>query len=145
MLRHGRANWLVLAGILGAIVVVVIFTLSGESPSSGAGKFMSALADHDLEKLVKYGYMPNETPDTERKKWKYTLERVARYYRFQWDIANSQVIDDKNATVSLTVVRNSTDPGAYDQKFGLPLVKVDGQWLVDVRGIPRDLFPGLPR
>lgn len=145
MHRHGRANWLVLAGIIGAVVVVLVFTLSGESPNSGAGQFMSALADHDVEKLVKHGHMDGETPESERAKWKYTLERVARYYRFQWEIANAQVIDENNATVTLTVVRNSTDPGAYDQKFGLPLVHIDGKWLVDVRGIPRDLFPGLPR
>lgn len=145
MHRHGRANWLVLAGILGVVVVVLVFGFSGESPNSGAGRFMSALADHDVEKLVKYGHMPGETPESEREKWKYTLERVARYYRFQWDIVNSQVVDEKNATVTLVVVRNSTDPGAYDQKFGIPLVRVDGEWLVDVRGIPRDLFPGLPR
>jgi hypothetical protein len=145
MLRSGRVNWLILAGVVAAIAVAVLFALSGESPTSGAGRFMSALAAHDVDKLVKYGHMPGESPEEERKQWDHAVNRVGRYYRFYWDIVSSQVIDENNATVTLNVVRNSADPGAYEQKFGLPLVRVDGEWLVDVRGIPRDMFPGLPR
>ncbi len=47
--------------------------------------------------------------------------------------------------VRMMVIRNAERDGAYEEKFELPLVKKDGKWKVEVLGLDRRLYPGLPR
>ena len=43
------------------------------------------------------------------------------------------------------MIHDADHPGAYEELYELPMVKVGDDWKVDVRGISREFYPGLPR
>lgn len=143
--RAGKANWLVLAGAVSIVVLVVLLMYRPASAKGTAEKFMYALAVGDAEQLTKLSVMEGVDEATLRKKWDYTVNVAGRYYRFVWTVKSEQIRSDKTAAVDIDLVRNAVEPSAYPEKFPLTLVMRDGQWKVDVRSMPRTMFPGLPR
>lgn len=120
------------------------FVMAGASPASVANDFMIALAKGDAKGLAKLGYMAGMTPEQEEKIWAQTIER-GEYYRFGWHIKSASEANEEKASVVMDFMKNADLPGGYPEDFQLPMVKVDGKWKVDVHGIPRELYPALPR
>lgn len=145
MRESGRASLIVIAGIACALLVAGLFFFSGESPTAAAGDFMNALAKGDVDTLTERSYMPGNTKEQIREKWKFTMTEVAPYYRFAWHIRSQKITSDDQAAVNLQFMKDFGNPASYDEKFELPMVKRDGKWLVEVRSIEREKFPGLPR
>jgi len=143
--RAGRVNFLAVLGILGILIIGVFFVIGGESASSVASRFFTALARGDAKALANVSYMPGLAPAEIEKKWEYTTQVVAPHYPFRWEVVNESRADETNAAVTIKMWKNFGDSGSYDERFGVPMVRQDGKWLVDVRGIPRKMFPGLPR
>lgn len=145
MIRSGKASWVMVAGLAGVALVVGIFILGGDSPSSVAGKFMTALSLGNVDQLTELSYLPGEDKSKVSQQWDYAVNVSGKYYRFKFAIRSDRIISDTEAAVSISMWRNYFSGIAYDEKFELPMVKDHGKWLVDVRGINRELFPGLPR
>ena len=127
------------------LLIAAIFLFNKPSPANAAGEFMDALVRGDSAKLTELSYMQRDSKEDIRKKWDYVFETVAKHYRFQWMPVSSKELSDDSAAVVFFVEKDVGSPSAYAQKFELPMVKQDGKWLVDVRGISREMFPGLPR
>ncbi len=144
MKRAGRANWIAILGLIGAVILVAMLFLGSESPSAAANKFMSALARRDVNTLTRYTYLGEAGKDEIQKKWEASTE-IARYYRFSWQILGELQADEKTASVRMNVWRNVDSPSPYEDRYDLALIKVSGRWLVDVRGISREMYPALPR
>lgn len=144
MHRSGKAHWLTIVGILSIVLIGVLALFSRDSPAATAGSFMDALGDGDLDKLVDLSYMPGDTPDQVRKKWAFTLD-AGKYYRFTYRITHVAQSDEKTGAATMQVVRNAIAGSSYEEKYQLPLVKVDGKWKVDANSISRGLYPALPR
>lgn len=147
MRRSGRASLLAILGALGVAVVAALFVFGGESPTSAANRFMSALARGDVEQLTKLSYM-GELPESRiREKWEYTTKVASPYYRFTWRTYSELRPTDDTAAVGVMVTRNARPDNisAYEERFGIPLVRKNGLWLVEVRGLARTMYPALPR
>ncbi|HVL39521.1 MAG TPA: hypothetical protein VM328_09045 [Fimbriimonadaceae bacterium] len=145
MRESGRLSLLPVLGVIFAIVIVALLFVSGENPSTAAREFMNALATSDIETLTKRSYIEGNSREEIKKKWEFTMNEVAPYYRFAWQVRSHKQVADDQATVNLGFVRGVGSLSAYEEKFELPMVRKDGEWLVDLRGIERKKFPGLPR
>lgn len=145
MRRSGRLNLIVLFGVVGAIVIGVLFLMGGESPMSVGSRFMAALADGDAAELTELTLLDGQSKDEVRKQWDYAVGVAGIHYAFAYQILNQVQSDDDTASVRMKVWRNARSAGTYDENFALPMVRRDGKWLVDVRGINRAMFPALPR
>jgi len=109
---------------------------------------MSALAKGDIKTLTDMTYLRGENREQIEKQWKFAVEEVSPNYLFRWDINHGRELSGSTASVSIKVWRNAMSQSTYDEKFELPLVKnaeTDGKWKVDVTGINREMYPGLPR
>lgn len=144
MKRTGRGLLPVIVAFALIIAGIVFFILAGSSPTAVAADFMSALAKGDAKKLTDLSYFEKVSSDEARKKWELTLART-RYYRFMWSIRSTVESTPETAAVSLEVYRTADSPATYGENYALPMLKVNGNWKVDVQGIPRDMFPALPR
>ena len=132
-------------GVVVAVVALVGLLFAGQkSPAETGSRFMDALARGDVDALVKTSYVPGESPEDLRKQWAFTVGNPGKHYLFHWEITSSNTVDDDTANVKLSVQRN-LGPGSYDENYGLPLHKVNGEWKVDASGISREMYPGLPR
>lgn len=140
-----RVHWVIFAGILGFLVVLVLVLRSQESPQTVGSKFMDALAKHDSETLADLSYSETKDKTTLKKEWDYAVNEVGYHYRFRWLVSGFTNSSDQSAAVRLMVRRNSDSPSTYAEKFELPLVKREGRWKVPVAQINRKLFPGMPR
>lgn len=145
MNRSGRASWVLIAGLVGVGLVIAILFLGGESPTAAAGKFMTALSKGDVRTLTDLSYLSGENKDQIERQWDYAVNVAGPYYRFKYSIRSERIVDSNDAAVSLSVWRNYFSGISYDEKFELPMIKQEGKWLVDVRGINREMFPALPR
>lgn len=143
--RAGRANWLVVGGLAGLVVVTVLFAFSGESPEVATVRFMNALAKGDVDTLTAMSYTAGESKDAMKKEWEYAVKVAGPYYQFSYSIVSSVSPDSNSATVRMKVYRNINRGSSFEEKFELPLVKRDGQWKVDIRSLDRRLYPQLPR
>ncbi len=141
----GRISPLTLFGVAAIVLVGVGLFIAQESVATVGSKFMDALARGDVETLTEMSYMADLPKEEIRKRWDFTINKAAPHYRFTWSITSSDETADNTGNVRLKVMRNVGSGGGYDEKFELPLVKVDDEWKVDVRSISRDMFPGLPR
>lgn len=145
MNRRGRIN---IVGLFGAIVVIffgaVIF-FSRESLTTVGNRFMTALQWGDVDTLTEMSDPGTSSKDEIRKEWDFAVHSAGRYYNFAYRVDSAVQNDDKSASVRLKVMRNVTNPGSYEENFQLPLVKVGNEWKVDIRGISREMYPGLPR
>lgn len=144
MKRSGRASLVIVILVALVAAVVVLFIMAGDSPSGVAGRFLTALAKGDTKTLTELTYMEGKTPDQIKEAWDQT-KAVTKYWQFQWKIQDSKDQDADNATVVLAWTKNSSSPSSYEEKYELPLLKRDGKWKVDVRGISREMYPALPR
>lgn len=145
MIKSGKVNVVMLGGLLGVFLIVGLAFFSGESASVAATRFMSALASRDIDTLTATSYIEKAPPYDIRKQWEYCMKVANPNYSFEWNVLGEVQPDDKTASVRLDIKRESNSPASYFEKFGLPLVKIDNKWLVDVRSIDRDMYPFLPR
>ena len=145
MNQSGRISLLALAFLASVIVVIAILTFSRESPTAAGEKFMFALITHDVDTLTKLSNIPGESDDQIRKEWDTACNVAGKYYVFDYKINGGSQPDDKNAAVRMQVIKDANKPGAYEENFQLPMVNVNGQWKVDVRGTSHDFFPAFPR
>lgn len=130
--------------VLGGFIGAVLF-MGRESMSSTCGRFLSALSSGDIDTLVATSYAGTKTPEEMRKEWEFTINEAAPYYRFIYKIENSREQGSTGGSVAIRFWKNATSSGSYDEQFDIPMVKTDGGWKVDVRGISREMFPALPR
>jgi hypothetical protein len=144
MKRSGRASIVVVITVALVAAVLGLFLLAGESPSGVAGKFLGALARGDTKTLTDLSYMEGLSPAEIEQRWKDTHEN-SKYWIFAYSIKDTKQQNPTNTTVVLDWVKNAVSPSSYGEKFELPMVKVDGRWKVDVRGISREMYPSLPR
>lgn len=145
MKRLGRASWLTIAGLAGLVIIVVLFFMSGESSQAAASRFMNALGKGDVNTLASMSDIPGKSEDEIRKAWEHTTKVAGPHYIFTYKISSNLDANDQTSMVRMMVIRNAERDGAYEEKFELPLVKKDGKWKVEVLGLDRRLYPGLPR
>lgn len=145
MKTAGRVSPVLILGVLSLFVFAGVFLFSGRTPTTVASEFMGALGTRDTDTLAKLSYMPGRSQDEIKKEWQYTTETVAKHYRFAFRVLSAKEATETIASVSVHVFRNADMSSTYAEKFELPLLKVDDTWLVDIRGINREMYPGLPR
>lgn len=143
--QAGRISPLTVFGASAVVLLGVGFFFAQESVGTVGSKFMDALARGDVTRLTEMSYMADLPREEIRKKWDFTVNKAAPYYRFTWNIAGANETKDGTGNVRLKVQRNIESGGAYDENFQLPLIKTNDGWKVDVRSISRDMYPGLPR
>lgn len=143
MVRAGRAHWITIAGIAGAVALAIVLYFGGDSPTSVANRFLVALAKGDVETLVELSYYEGDE-SLLRKQWEYATRVAAPYYRFTWDIVTVKQPTEDSAAVRTSFER-SYGPGSFPERFDIPLRRVNGKWMVDVRLLSRGLYPALPR
>jgi hypothetical protein len=144
MKQSGRTHPLILVAALGVVVVLVLLMFSGESLTAVGAQFLSALAKGDAKTLTDLSYLDNKSKDEVQKEWEASVS-AAKHYRFQWKIVAANQADERTASIKIQVTRNSDSPGAYEENYGLPLVKVDGHWKVIYTNLGREMSPFLPR
>jgi hypothetical protein len=145
MKQSGRASLLSIVAIVCVFLIGAMLLMGRESLSSIGGRFMEALQKGDVDTLTKMSYLDNTSEDQMRKEWQFATQTAGKYYAFLWSISATHETDPRTGSVQLSIVRNFTNPGSYPENFQLPLVKVGDDWKVDVKGISRDMYPGLPR
>jgi hypothetical protein len=143
--QSGRINIGLLIVVVCIAILSLVYVFSQESLNTVASRFMSALSTGDVNALTENSYVGTESKDEIRKQWDYAVNDVAKYYRFTWRITGSMQQSEDSGAVRLSVAKNADSPGAYEENFALPVIKVNGKWLVDVRNISRDMYPALPR
>lgn len=144
MKRRGRINLIVAIGALGVVVIGLFLFLAQESPATAANRFMVALAKGDVPQLMESSFYDGDRENL-RKQWDFATGVAGTYYRFSWRILNTVNSDSRNASVDMFVWRNATSPMTFEERFQLPMVRVDGQWKVDIKSVSRKLYPALPR
>jgi hypothetical protein len=132
-------------GVASVIVIIVLLFMGGGSPAVNAGKFMEALKQGDSKELSRLSYFENATPAEAEAKWAYTVNKAAPYFRFLCKIGTAREIDKETAVVKIEMMKDVFSPGAYPEPFELPMIKVDGEWKVDVSQMNRKMYPGLPQ
>ena len=144
MVRSGRISTVLLLVIVAlAALVGVIFFFRGENYMQSATQFMDALSRGDTAKLSELSHIDGNDKAQIKEKWDKTF-RFGKHFKFIWTVKSGRETGADSAVVTLTYWR-SPDLGGYDEKFEVPLIKKDGKWLVEVRGLSRQMFPALPR
>ncbi|HRD31963.1 MAG TPA: hypothetical protein PLB31_04025 [Fimbriimonadaceae bacterium] len=142
--QAGRVHWIVLTGIVGALVVAIGFFATfffGSSPEVQANRFLVSLAKGDKAGLMKYGASDLD-PAALDKAWDVTLER-GEYYRFAWKILGSTKQSDDAAVVNILINRGMNN-SSYDEPMSIPMIKKDGEWKVALSELSRKVYPSLP-
>jgi hypothetical protein len=145
MKQSGRASFVTVLFVAAVLLVVALLAFSRESIATIGGRFMTALEAGDVDTLTKMSYLGNESQADMRRQWEFSVNTAGKYYLFSYRIVASRQMDASNASVTMQVLRESNKEGSYEEKFELPLVKVDNDWKVDVKGVSRELYPALPR
>lgn len=145
MKQAGKTSVITIFGILGAVTIGILMFFGQESPSTACTRFLDALARGDVDAVVKNSFMAGVDDAKAKESWTYTLKTAAPYYRFGWEILNTKTASDTKASVEINFVRNIGSDMAYPERFGIPMEKKDGTWKVDVRSLPRKIFPSFPR
>lgn len=141
MKQSGRASILVIVAALCALGITGLLLFSSPSPKQVANEFMIALAKGDVDGLLRLGYLGNDTEKEAREKWEFATKVAGPYFRFKWTIGGMSQPDPESASVEIML---DTGTGSAE-KFEMALLRIDGQWRVDVREINRSMYPGLPR
>lgn len=136
--------------IIAILMVVAVFVLVGmslfsDSPQQAGGRFMDALARHDSQKLGQLSHVSGQSSEQMAQRWEKLVNGPAKHFRFYWRISGTSQASGDTAAVQMFVERDQGAPTAYEEKFELPMVKVEGQWKVDIRRLDRRIFPFLPR
>lgn len=149
---RGRVNLLLLAVVAMLVLVGALLFTGGESPETGASKFLVALAKGDVQGVMDRTYTGKEGTEAEqkfaasyRKQWEFALNEAGKYFVFNWSIAGSEKSNDKEGSVRVDYVKNSLNPLAYSERFDLPMVNHKGKWLVDVSSMSKEFYPASPR
>ena len=145
MRQAGRVNIVAVGAIVAVAMIAVVLLFSRQSVTESASKFMTGLATGDVETLTSLSYMSETSNEDIRKKWNFAVNEAGKHYMFRWRILGAKENDENTAAVRMHVWRNANSPATYEENFQLPMLKVDGQWKVDVRAISREMYPGLPR
>lgn len=141
----GRISPLTVFGVAAVALVGVGLFVAQESVTTVGSKFMDALARGDVNRLTEMSYISDLPKEEIRKRWEFAVNTAAPYYRFTWQVAGATETADGTGSVRLKIVRNVESGGGYEENFQLPLLKTGEGWKVDVRGISREMYPGLPR
>lgn len=141
----GRLHWMVLFGGAAAAVVVGLLFFRSEAPKDVADQFMLALAKGDHQRLAELSVLEGASQEELAKKFDYTVHVAGPYYRFMWLVKTEHIHANGRASVDVDVTRDAASETAYPEKFAIDLVKVGDRWKVDVRSLPRGMYPGLPR
>lgn len=120
-------------------VIAIIISRGTTPPDVAANRFFYAMATRNVDDLMKYGYYPDADEAFIRRQWEYALTIAGRHYLFSWDMRGTVSETEDHAIVRVDFLRQWAEPG------DVSLVKVDGQWKVDVFSISRDLYPALPK
>lgn len=137
-----------IGAIFGGIIVImvaVILIFSQESPKAAGTRFMDAMARGDVKTISSLSVLGKDDQPTIEKKWDRALNFVGKHYGFTWMITAESKASETSAAVRMQVERNIQDPSFYEEKFELPMIKVNGKWKVDVGNLDRRIFPGLPQ
>ena len=143
--RAGRVPWITLFAVAMILAVVGGFVYAQKSPGTVGSAFMDALARGDVETLTSLTVLGDEPRDEIRRKWDFAVNKAGPYYRFLWKVDGAEETKGGQALVRVKVQRNVESGGSYDEPFQLPLVRTKDGWKVEVGGINREMFPGLPR
>lgn len=136
---------MILLAPLALLVVVGLLMFSEESPEVATNKFLVALAKADTKTLARVSHMEGISEPELEKKWDKTVNQVAKHFIFTWRVVASSQASPERASVDLQFTKNLDNPSSYEEKFGIPLEKIDGKWKVLVSELDREMFPGLPR
>ncbi len=139
-----RFNPIIAIGLLGVIVIPVVLFLLGQSPENAAKEFMTALGTGDVDKLTEMTYLPDPESDI-KSQWRHTFENSARNYVFGWKFGTTEKDGTDRAVVRVTITEFRGPEHHENDQANLPLVRIDGKWMVDMRSLSRTFFPGLPR
>ena len=145
MKQSGRTSIIPIAAVSGLVILIGILMFSKESLESIGGRFMTALATGDVDKLTALSYVGDEKPDEIKKQWEFATKTAGAHYAFFWRITSADQQSESSGAVRMQIKRNADQPGSYDEAFQLPMTKVNGEWKVDVKGISRQMYPALPR
>lgn len=143
--RAGRIPWITLFLVAVVLAVAAGFVFAQRSPATVGSEFMDALARGDVGKLTDLSKIGDDPKEEVRKKWDFAVNKAGPYYRFLWTVAGAEETKADQALVRVKVQRNVANGGSYDENYQLPLVKTNDGWKVEVGGINREMFPGLPR
>jgi hypothetical protein len=142
---RGRVNWIVLAVLVLAALIVTLALFGGEAPTTAANRFLLALGKGDVKTLADMSYFSPERPRQQvEADWRKTLT-YARHFVFAWRVKSDRRPTPDRAIVALSFVKDAHKSGSYEENFILDMVKVGGKWKVDVQAINREMFPALPR
>jgi hypothetical protein len=144
MKERGRASIILVAGIVSVVAVLVLLFLARANASSAAAQFMTALMKEDADTLASLSYVENKSEAEVKAQWQETIEHT-KYFRYGWRIIGERQLSDNTAAVVMNVMKNLGSETAVEEKMELPMIRVDGQWKVSVREIPRAMYPALPR
>ena len=140
-----RGNWILMTLLAIALGIFGTFTFMGESASTAAQRFLVALATADSNTLADMSYFnPPKPRDEVKKEWEKSLE-VGKFYRFVWVIKAQSSPVPGRASVQLMFTKDADKGNAYEENFSLDMLKDEGKWKVDVRGLSREMFPAMPR
>lgn len=144
MKRSGRVSLILIVAAAIVVGIVALFLMAGDAPSGVAGRFLTALARGDTKTLTELSYMEGLTDQQIEAKWKETHES-SKYWMFAYAIKDVKDQDANNATVTLTWLKDASGTAPSEEKAELPMVRKDGKWKVDVRGMSRGMYPFLPQ
>lgn len=144
MKRAGRASPLTVLGIVALLALIFLLVFSKQSPSAAAKDFMVALGKGNTAELAKLTVIGSDDLATRKKKWEKTVDR-GKHYLFVYQVQDATETSDTEAAVDLIIWRNARSASTFDQRMELPMLKVDGEWKVDVGAVNRELYPSLPR
>ena len=145
MKRAGRISPIVIViGICILLVIPIIF-VSSKGPANYAVDFMTALGKGDVNTLADLSIIGNDDLEQRKKDWEKTISYGKNYY-YTWRVTNAVENTPDSAAVELQMRQNlQINMGKDENKFELPMRKVDGKWKVDVGSMDRSIYPALPR
>ncbi len=132
---------LLLVLVIGAFA---IFAVRQQSPESAAQEFMVALATKDIKKLTELSHLESPIAPLE-KQWDFCVNNAAKNYVFVWKWVGTVLTEEDRAVLKVDVYSFSGPFPELPDPFEFPLIKVDGQWKVDLQSLTRRFFPALPR
>ncbi|GIV02569.1 MAG: hypothetical protein KatS3mg015_1399 [Fimbriimonadales bacterium] len=143
-----RLNLIGILGLVGLVILLAIgfvVLMNRQTPEAAVQKFMEGLANQDLQTLNEYSYLEKPSKPIEEQ-WRYCFDVASKGMPFVWRIGDARMTGDGHAVVDVYLVQFSIGGAKeVDEPFKIPVIQKDGRWKVDLVGVPRDFFPGLPR
>ncbi len=143
MLRAGRVNFIMVAGLASIVILFFLLFFTRNSPTNTVGDFLTALAKGNVDQLVELSHYDGNKDDL-RKQWEFAVKEAGPHFRFTWKIIGGKESDATHAAVNVQWTKDALGQG-YEKKYEVPCVKVDGSWKVDISAVARDMYPALPQ